>query len=67
MSKKFYRTKYNAQVAGVCNGLAEYFNWDVSMVRLVFILAVLFFGNGLLLYLILWVIFPVKYFPNDTM
>lgn len=67
MNTKFYRTKYNAQIAGVCNGLAEHFDRDVSLVRIAFALSVLLFGNGIILYLVLWVVLPEKHFPTETM
>lgn len=60
MSKnKLYRNPNNQMVAGVCSGLADYLGLDVTIVRLIFV--ALFFAamNGLLIYLILWIITPV--------
>lgn len=56
--KRLYRSEDDRQIAGVCGGLAEYFNIDSSLVRLVFMLLFLFGGNGLLIYLLLWWIMP---------
>ena len=47
---------------GVCGGLAEYFAIDPVIVRLIFVLAVIFGGSGILAYIILWIIIPQKPF-----
>ena len=52
MEKKLYRSRTDKKVCGVCGGLAKYFNMDVSIMRLVVVLLVLFAGGGLLAYLI---------------
>lgn len=43
---------------GVCSGLADYFQLDPTLVRIAFLIALLFFGTGLLLYVILAVVMP---------
>ncbi len=60
MSKKLYRSEDDRMIAGVCGGLAEYFNIDSSIVRLIFVLIVLYGGSGILVYLIFWIVLPVK-------
>ena len=50
--KRLYRSN-NKMILGVCAGLAEYFNLDPALVRLLFVLLALTGGHGLLLYLIL--------------
>ena len=45
-------------IGGVCGGIADFFDVDSSLVRLIFILITVFGGSGVLLYLILWVIIP---------
>jgi phage shock protein PspC (stress-responsive transcriptional regulator) len=45
-------------VAGVCSGLAEYTGLDVTLVRLVTALLVIFAGSGLLLYVLGWLLIP---------
>ena len=45
-------------VAGVCAGLAAYFNVDVNLIRLLFGVFTFFYGLGALLYLIAWAILP---------
>jgi len=58
MSKKFHRVTGNKVIAGVCSGVAEYFNLDPTLVRLIWIVLLFFFGVGLFAYLILWLIAP---------
>lgn len=47
-------------IAGVCNGFAQYFGWDVTMIRLVWIFLVIFAGTGIIAYIIMWIIMPEK-------
>ena len=60
MYKKLYRSVTDKMLGGVCGGLAEYFSIDPVLVRLIFVLAVIFGGSGILAYIILWVIIPQK-------
>ena len=46
------------KIAGVCGGIAEYFNIDPTLVRVITVVLVLFFGGGLLAYLLAWIIMP---------
>jgi len=62
MEKKLYRIREGRKLLGVCGGLAEYFSIDVTVVRLVWVLFALFFGSGLLVYLICALIMPEKPF-----
>ncbi len=59
MEKKFTKSD-NKKIAGVCGGIAEYFNIDPTIVRVLWVLAVVFAGFGLLAYLILWILMPNK-------
>lgn len=45
-------------IAGVCGGLAEYFGIEVTIIRLLWAGAVLFFGTGILLYILAAIIMP---------
>ena len=58
MEKKLYRSAQNKKLAGVCGGIAEYFNIDPTVVRLVWILVSLFVGFGLLAYIIALIVMP---------
>ncbi len=46
----------NKVIAGVCGGVAEFLNVDAKIVRIVWVIAVLFGGVGVLAYLLLWII-----------
>jgi phage shock protein C len=57
-TRKLYRSRTNRQVAGVCGGLAAYFNVDVTLIRVLFILLGLLGAAGILLYIAMWIIVP---------
>ena len=46
-------------IAGVCGGVAEYFNTDPTVVRLLWVLITALGGAGVLLYIILWIVMPL--------
>ncbi len=56
--KKLRRSTENKMIAGICAGIANYFRIDPTIVRVLYVLMVLFVGFGILLYLILWIIIP---------
>ncbi len=56
MSKRLVKGK--KMIWGVCSGLADYFVLDPTIIRLAFLISVLFFGTGLLLYIILGIVMP---------
>ncbi|MDD3041893.1 MAG: PspC domain-containing protein [Methanosarcinaceae archaeon] len=59
MDKTLYRSKKNRMIAGVCGGIAEYFDIDPTIVRLLWVLFVfLGVGAGIPAYIIAWVIIP---------
>ncbi|TWR26466.1 PspC domain-containing protein [Mucilaginibacter pallidiroseus] len=60
MEKRLYRDERRKSIGGVCAGLAEYFGVDVSVVRVVFVLALLLKGVGFLPYIVLWAVLPKK-------
>jgi len=51
----------NKILAGVCSGLANYYNIDPTIVRIIFLVAFFGFGVGPLIYLILWLVMPQSY------
>ena len=57
MNNQIMRSSSDRIISGVCGGLAEYFNIDSAIVRLVFVLAVLS-GISPLVYLVLWIVMP---------
>jgi phage shock protein PspC (stress-responsive transcriptional regulator) len=63
MSKKLYRSRDDRMIAGVCGGLADYFNVDSSLIRIAVLFVFLFQGVGLIAYIIAWLVMseePVK-------
>jgi phage shock protein PspC (stress-responsive transcriptional regulator) len=58
--KRLTRPKNNKVIAGVCAGIANYFNVDPVLVRIIWLVLLLFFGIGLFAYLLLWVVMPEK-------
>lgn len=46
------------KIAGVCSGIAGYLGWDVTLVRILFLLGILLHGASLLVYLICWIAMP---------
>jgi phage shock protein PspC (stress-responsive transcriptional regulator) len=58
MADRLYRSESDRIIGGVCGGLAEYFDIDPSIVRLIAIALFLGAGTGLLAYLIAWLVIP---------
>lgn len=58
MSKRLYRSVQDRKIAGVCAGLADYFDIDPTLVRLLWACTVLFAGTGVIAYIIAWIIVP---------
>jgi phage shock protein C len=57
-TRKLYRSRSNRQVAGVCGGLAQYFNLDATLIRILFVVLAVLGGSGLVLYVAMWIIVP---------
>lgn len=60
--KKLYRSTRDRKLAGVCGGIAEYFNMDSTLIRLLFVLFTIAGGSGILAYIIMAIIMPVEYY-----
>ncbi len=62
MNKKLYRSRRVKAVSGVCGGLAEYFNIDVTIVRLIWVAAFLFSAGfpALMAYIIAIFVIPLE-------
>ncbi|MGH8159442.1 MAG: PspC domain-containing protein [Rhodanobacter sp.] len=56
--KRLCRSRSNRTLAGVCGGIAEYYGWDPTLVRVAWIVLTLLGGSGILLYLIMWLVMP---------
>jgi phage shock protein C len=56
--RRLVRPRANRKIAGVCAGVAEYFDLDVTLIRVLWVLVVLFAGCGILAYIIAWIVMP---------
>ena len=56
--KRLYRDTDNSILGGVCSGVGHYFGLDPVWIRLALAIAIIFYGTGFLLYVILWIIIP---------
>ena len=57
-TRRLYRSKKDRMISGVCGGLAEYFSVDSTLVRLVFLLLLIFGGSGFIIYFIMAIVVP---------
>ena len=62
--KTLYRDTDNKMLGGVASGLAEYMDWDVTIVRLVFLFCLFAVQGSVLAYILAWIIVPNKYNPT---
>ncbi|MFC1687012.1 PspC domain-containing protein [Patescibacteria group bacterium] len=68
-AKKLYRSRTNRVISGVCGGLAEYYDIDVTIIRVVFVIFSFVQGFGILAYIILLLVVPEtegSKIPYDT-
>jgi phage shock protein C len=56
--QRLTRSMEDKKIAGVCSGFARYFGVDVTLVRVLWIVAVILGGTGLLAYVICWIVMP---------
>jgi phage shock protein C len=57
-TRKLYRSKTDRKLAGVCGGLAQYFNTDATLIRVLFVVLAVLGGAGLVIYAAMWIILP---------
>ena len=60
MEKKLYRSNTDYKIAGVCGGIARFFDIDPTIVRLAFVLFGLHAGTGILVYFVAALIMPYE-------
>jgi len=65
-NKKLYRSVTDRQIAGVCGGIAEYFEVDSTIIRLIFVL-LLFCGVGLPTYIVAWICIPKAVIRKESL
>ena len=58
MAKRLYKSKNDVMISGVCGGIAEYFDVDPTIVRIVAVLLVFGWGSGLIAYIVGAIIIP---------
>jgi len=64
--KKLYRSRKDTKIAGVCGGIAEYFNVDSNIIRLLAVLTIFFGGGGIIAYIIAWIIIPLEPVEDES-
>ena len=64
--KKLYRSRKDTKIAGVCGGIAEYFNVDSNIIRLLAVLSIFFGGGGIIAYIIAWIIIPLESLEDES-
>lgn len=57
MNNTLYKSS-NMAIAGVCGGVAEFFGFDVKVLRILWVISIVFAGTGLWLYFALWILMP---------
>jgi len=63
--KRLYRSRDDYMICGVCGGLGQYFNVDSTLIRALFVV-LCFFGPGIFIYLILWLIMPLESLDKEA-
>ena len=64
MKNKLYRSKKDCVIGGVCGGIAEYFDVDPTLIRLLAVLVFFLGGSGIIAYIVGWIIIPQN--PNGN-
>ena len=59
MKKQLMRSGHDKKIAGVCAGVAHYFDMDPTIVRVIWGVLAFGYGAGIVAYIILWIIAPV--------
>lgn len=60
MERKLERDEQHKMIAGVCAGLANYLNIDITIIRAIFVLSLILHGCGILPYIVLWIVMPKR-------
>lgn len=66
MGKRLYRSQSNRMIWGVCGGLAEYFDIDPTIIRIIAVLLLFAEGIGVLAYIILAIVVPLEKSQANT-
>ena len=63
--KKFFRDSDDKKIAGVCSGLSLYFGVDVVLIRVIFLIALIFGTTGFWVYIAVWLVAPEAKTPEE--
>ena len=63
--RKFYRDPDKRSIAGVCSGLAEYTDTDLTIIRIIAVILLLCFSCGFWIYLVFWLVAPLAKTPTE--
>ena len=60
MNEKRLTRSQDQVIAGVCAGIAEYFGWDIALVRILYLVLSIFSAAfpGIIIYIVLWIVMP---------
>jgi phage shock protein C len=64
--RRLSRPMYDKKIAGVCAGFARYFEVDVTLMRILWIIVALSTGIGFIAYIVAWIAMPKDYAPAPT-
>ncbi len=66
--RRLVRPRAGRKIAGVCQGIANAYGWDVMVVRILFVVFAFVSGIGLIAYVVVWVVAPEEplYLPSAT-
>lgn len=59
-NKRFQRSSDQRLLAGVCGGISEYFGWEPTIVRIVFVVLTALGFSGVFVYILAWLIMPAQ-------
>ena len=60
MQRKLYRSEEYVMISGVCGGIAEFFDIDPTIIRVLWVIISLFWGVGIIIYIAMAIIVPKK-------
>jgi phage shock protein C len=64
-TRRLYRSVTDKRIGGVCAGIANYFDVDPTLIRLLAVASVVFGGSGILAYIIAWAVIPAEPAPGS--
>ena len=60
MKKRLYKSAIDKKLCGVCGGIAQYFEFDPTLVRLAWVLFTVFGGSGIIAYIVAALVMPTE-------